>query len=106
MKLGLSPCCLITHVLLYTLVVLCVTLFGRLSEQINEVSLYPLWSYAEMTRKGITGMAMQIFLNVFILVPLGIILSLLGKQTVSFRRTVLCVGCYLWLLNLFSSCSI
>lgn len=76
--------------LLYIIFLLYITLFGRLSERIDTISLLPFWSYLEMIQTSNLNMGRQILYNILAFVPLGILLPMLGRRFQCLKIILLC----------------
>ena len=76
--------------LIYIIFLLYITLFGRLSERIDKVSLCPFWSYSAMIQTANLNMCCQILYNILAFVPLGILLPMLGKRFQRLKIILLC----------------
>lgn len=76
--------------LLYIIFLLYITLFGRLSERIDTISLLPFWSYIEMIQTSNLNMGRQILYNILAFVPLGILLPMLGRRFQRLKIILLC----------------
>lgn len=65
-----------------------VTLFGReASEERIKFELRPFWTYVEIA-KGDSGLALQVFLNVLLFLPLGLALPLCFDSCRTVRHTI------------------
>ena len=76
--------------IIYIMVLLYITLLGRLSEQTNMVSVCPLWSYVEIIKEGNQKLACQIFYNILAFIPLGFFLPFLVRQMQYIWKVILC----------------
>lgn len=76
--------------IIYIIFLLYMTLFGRLSEQIDTISLFPFWSYLEMIQTSNLNMGRQILYNILAFVPLGILLPMLGRRFQRLKIILLC----------------
>lgn len=76
--------------LLYIIFLLYITLFGRLSERIDTISLFPFWSYLEMIQTSNLNMGRQILYNILAFVPLGILFPMLGRRFQRLKIVLLC----------------
>lgn len=86
--------------LIYIIFLLYITLFGRLSERIDTISLFPFWSYLEMIQTSNLNMGRQILYNILAFVPLGILLPMLGRR---FQRLKIILHCGFLLSALIES---
>lgn len=75
---------------IYIASILYITLFGRLSERIDTISLFPFWSYLEMIKTSNLNMGRQILYNILAFVPLGILLPMLGRRFQCLKIILLC----------------
>lgn len=76
--------------LIYIIFLLYITLFGRLSERIDKISLSPFWSYSAMIQTANPNMCRQIFYNILAFIPLGILLPMLGRRFRRLKNILLC----------------
>lgn len=76
--------------IIYGIVLFHLTLFGRLSERINAISLQPMWSYVEILKTGNLGLSRQNFFNILAFMPLGAFLPELSSRLQSIWKVVLC----------------
>lgn len=75
---------------IYSASLLYITLFGRLSERIDTISLFPFWSYLAMIQTSNLNMGRQILYNILAFVPLGILLPILGRRFQRLKIILLC----------------
>lgn len=75
---------------IYIASLLYIPLFGRLSERIDTISLFPFWSYLEMIQTSNLNMGRQILYNIFAFVPLGILFPMFSKRFQCLKSILLC----------------
>lgn len=75
---------------IYIAFLLYITLFGRLSERIDTISLFPFWSYLEMIQTANLNMGRQILYSILAFVPLGILLPMLDRRFQRLKIILLC----------------